>query len=121
MAISSDERPSYVEMGERIARMCKAHGLTQTQRVAAPGVTQQTVQPYEAGARRITVSVLPTVARTLSASLMKLFGVAPEASARAGTRAGKQQHIEAIAKLPRSRQQFVAEMLKNALDRGRAQ
>jgi len=32
-----------------------------------------------------------------------------------------QQHIEAIAKLPRSRQQFIAEMLRNALGEGATQ
>ena len=31
-----------------------------------------------------------------------------------------QQHIEAIARLPRSRQQFVAEMLRNVLGEGAA-
>lgn len=32
-----------------------------------------------------------------------------------------QQHIEAIAKLPRRRQQFVAEMLRNVLGDGAPQ
>ena len=92
-------------MGERIAQMRKAHGLTQTQLAEALGVTQQTVQAYEAGSRRIPVSALPTVARTLSVSLMALFGEAPDAGGRAGAREGKrgpppqwQRHIEAIAK-----------------------
>lgn len=75
----------------------------------------------EAGSRRIPVSALPTVARTLSVSLMELFGEEQQGKAARGV-SGKrgpmpqwQQHIEAIAKLPRSRQQFVAEMLKNVL------
>ena len=68
------------------------------------------------------------MARTLSVSLVELFGEGQDASTRAGARARKrgplppwQQHIEAIAKLPRSRQQFVAGMLKNVLGQGGAQ
>jgi len=128
MAISSDERQFFVAMGERIAQMRKARSLTQTDLAEALGVTQQTVQAYEAGSRRIPVSALPTVARTLSVSLVELFGEASDVGPRTGARAGKrgplpqwQQHIEAIAKLPRSRQQFVAEMLKNVLGQGGAQ
>ncbi|MDD0808732.1 hypothetical protein PSQ20_00140 [Curvibacter sp. RS43] len=61
------------------------------------------------------------MARTLSVSLMDLFGEEQHGKAARGT-GGKrgptpqwQQHIEVIVKLPRSRQQFGAEMLKNVL------
>src|SRR5438034_9218568 len=74
MTISSDERAFFVAMGERIASLRKTRNLTQTQLAEALGVTQQTVQAYEAGSRRIPVSALPVVARTLSVSLMVLFG-----------------------------------------------
>ena len=62
--------------------------------------------------------------------LMELFGEEQQGKAArgAGSAGGKrgpvpqwQQHIEAIAKLPRSRQQFVSEMLKNVLGQGAAQ
>jgi transcriptional regulator with XRE-family HTH domain len=110
MTISSDERAFFVAMGERIASLRKARNLTQTQLA------------YEAGSRRIPVSALPTVARTLSVSLMVLFGQEQEkaASRRRGPVPQWQQHIEAIARLPRSRQQFVSEMLRNALGEGAA-
>ena len=121
MTISSDERAFFVALGERIATLRKAHNLTQTQLAEALGVTQQTVQAYEAGSRRIPVSALPVVARTLSVSLMALFGEDRQdkaASRRRGPVPQWQQHIEAIARLPRSRQQFVAEMLRNVLGEG---
>ena len=125
MTISSDERAFFVTLGERIASLRKARSLTQVQLAEALGVTQQTVQAYEAGSRRIPVSALPTVARTLSVSLMVLFGEEQQQEKAASRRRGPvpqwQQHIEAIAKLPRSRQQFVAEMLKNVLGQGAAQ
>jgi transcriptional regulator with XRE-family HTH domain len=125
MTISSEERAFFVAMGERITKLRKAHNLTQTQLAEALGVTQQTVQAYEAGSRRIPVSALPMVARTLSVSLMELFGEEPPQDKPAKRRRGPvpqwQQHIEAIAQLPRSRQQFVAEMLRNALGEGAPQ
>ena len=114
-------------MGKRIASLRKARNLTQTQMAEALGVTQQTVQAYEAGSRRIPVSALPTVARTLSVSPMELFGEEPQGKAARGTADERgpvpqwQQHIEAIARLPSSHQQFVAEMLKNVLGQGAAQ
>lgn len=125
MTISSEERAFFVTMGERITKLRKAHNLTQTQLAEALGVTQQTVQAYEAGSRRIPVSALPMVARTLSVSLMELFGEEPQQDKSTKRRRGPvpqwQQHIEAIAKLPRSRQQFIAEMLRNALGEGATQ
>jgi transcriptional regulator with XRE-family HTH domain len=51
MTISSDERAFFVAMGERIASLRKERNLTQTQLAEALGVTQQTVQAYEAGSR----------------------------------------------------------------------
>jgi hypothetical protein len=84
------------------------------------------VQAYEAGSRRIPVSALPTVAKTLAVSLVTLFGQdSPDkdksaAVRRRGPMPQWQQHIEAIARLPRSRQQFVSEMLRNVLGQGAA-
>ena len=125
MTISSDERTFFVTIGERIAALRKARNLTQTQLAQALGVTQQTVQAYEAGSRRIPVSALPVVARTLAVSLMVLFGEEQQAQNAANRKRGPmpqwQQHIEAIARLPRSRQQFVAEMLRNVLGEAAAQ
>ncbi len=125
MAITSDERQFFVAMGERIAQLRKAHNLTQAQLAEVLGVAQQTVQGYEAGSRRIPVSSLPVVASTLSVSLEVLFGEGQDKASKAAARKRGpvpqwQQHIEAIARLPRSRQQFVAEMLRNVLGEGAA-
>jgi transcriptional regulator with XRE-family HTH domain len=117
MAISSDERQFFVTLGERITQLRKARSITQVQMAQALGVSQQTVHAYEAGSRRIPVSALPVVASTLAVSLEVLFG---EERAKAGR--GKpgpvplwQQHIEAVAQLPKSQQQFVARMIEMAL------
>lgn len=74
MAISTEDREFFVQLGERIALLRRAHNVTQVQLAEALGVSQQTLQSYEVGRRRIPVSALPTVATTLAVSLDELFG-----------------------------------------------
>ncbi|MFG6428971.1 helix-turn-helix domain-containing protein [Roseateles sp. LYH14W] len=115
--ISAEEREFFVSMGERIASLRRDHAVTQVQLAEALGVSQQTMQSYEVGRRRIPVSALPALARTLSVSLEELFGeVSPKpARSRRGPVPQWQEHIEAIAKLPRTQQRFVTQMLATAL------
>jgi transcriptional regulator with XRE-family HTH domain len=85
--------------------------------VRLTSLSRNTVHAYEAGSRRIPVSALPVVAGTLAVSLEVLFG---EERAKAGRcKRGPvplwQQHIEAVAQLPKSQQQFVARMIEMAL------
>ena len=116
MAITSDERQFSVAMGERIAQLRKARNMTQTQLADVLGVAQQTVQGYEAGSRRIPVSMLPVLAKTMEVSLEVLFGEEPKpARSRRGPVPQWQEQMDAIARLPRSRQRFVMDMLNAAL------
>jgi transcriptional regulator with XRE-family HTH domain len=119
MTISSEERAFFVSLGERIASLRRANNITQVQLAEALGVSQQTLQFYEVGRRRLPVSALPTVARTLSVSLDELFGTQAKAARGSGGKRGPapqwQQQIEAVAQLPKSQQQFVARMIKTVL------
>ncbi len=116
MTISIEERSFFVSLGERIAALRREHSVTQVQLAEALGVSQQTMQSYEVGRRRIPVSALPAVAQTLSVSLDELFGEAPKpARGRRGPVPQWQEQMEAIAKLPRARQRFVTEMLQTVL------
>jgi transcriptional regulator with XRE-family HTH domain len=117
MPISSEERDFFIALGERISLLRKAHGITQAQLAETLGVSQQTVQAYEVGRRRIQVAALPVVARTLHVSLEELFGEGskPAARGKRGPAPKWQQQIEAIAKLPKARQRFVSEMLDTVL------
>jgi len=115
MAISTQEREFFVALGERITHLRKARGITQAQLAQALGVSQQTVQAYEVGRRRIQVSNLPVVARTLSASLEELFGEQAQFSRKRGPVPKWHQQIEAIARLPRTQQRFVSQMLDTVL------
>jgi transcriptional regulator with XRE-family HTH domain len=90
--------------------------VTQVQLAEALGVSQQTLQSYEVGRRRIPVSALPVVAHALSVSLDELFGEHKQTSrGKRGPAPQWQQQIEAVAQLPKSQQQFVARMIKTVL------
>lgn len=102
-------------MGERITQLRKARGITQVQLAEILGVSQQTVQAYEVGRRRIQVSALPVVARTLSVSLEELFGETSQAKSKRGPASQLERSIERIGQLPKSKQRFVLEMLDTVL------
>ena len=115
LAISAEERDFFVALGERIAALRKAHNITQTQLAEALGVSQQTVQAYEMGRRRIPVSAMPIVARTLAVHLEELFGETSRAAQKRGPASRLQQQIEAVSQQPKMQQRFVSQMLNTVL------
>ncbi|PHM22776.1 helix-turn-helix domain-containing protein [Xenorhabdus budapestensis] len=115
MAISNEERDFFIALGERITVLRKERGITQAELAQKLNVSQQTVQAWEAGRRRIKVSSLPIVAKVFSVSLEDLFGEEPEKVSRKRGPAPKwQQQIEEIDGLPKAKQKMISEML-NAL------
>lgn len=115
MTISTEERDFFVALGERIASLRKVHNITQVQLAEAPGVSQQTVQTCEMGRRRIPVSAMPIVARTLAVPLEELFGQASRTAQKRGPASRLQQQIEAVSQLPKTQQRFVSQMLDTVL------
>lgn len=116
MTISTEDRDFFAALGERIASLRKAHNITQVQLAEALGVSQQTLQSYEVGRRRIPVSALPVVASTLAVSLDELFGAEVKTSrTKRGPMPQWQQQMEAVAQLPKAKQRFVSEMLQTVL------
>ncbi|EGF1496762.1 TPA: helix-turn-helix domain-containing protein [Escherichia coli] len=110
--ISNEEQVFIAELGRRITALRKDAGMTQTQVAQALNVSQQTVQAWEAGRRRIQISILPAVARLLAVSLEDLLGEEPEKIARKRGPAPKwQQLIEEIDSLPKAKQKMISEML----------
>lgn len=110
--ISNEEQVFITELGRRITALRKDAGMTQTQVAQALNVSQQAVQAWEAGRRRIQISILPAVARLLAVSLEDLLGEEPEKIARKRGPAPKwQQLIEEIDSLPKAKQKMISEML----------
>lgn len=120
MTISTVERDFFIELGARIAALRKARNITQVQLAEKLGISQQTLQSYECGRRRVPVSAMPAVAQHLTVSLDELFDAPGQAAAkRAPAKRGPapkwQQQIEQIATLPRAKQQVVMQMLDGLL------
>lgn len=115
----------FKELGARIAQARKDHGMTQSELAEQLGVAQQTLAHYEVGRARMPASMLPTAARLLTLSLDELLGQpaprgmrATSAAARGGKRGPAsrlEQQIQAVAQLPKTKQQFVSQMLETVL------
>jgi transcriptional regulator with XRE-family HTH domain len=116
----------FKELGVRIAQARKDHGMTQNELAEQLGVAQQTLAHYEVGRARMPASMLPTVAKLLTLSLDELMGQPVPRAAR-GAASGKsgsgkrgpasrlEQQIQAVAQLPKTKQQFVSQMLDTVL------
>jgi len=117
MAISPDERAFFVELGARVAELRKTQGITQIQMADALGVSQQTVNSYEVGRRRIPVSALPILARLLATSIDELL-MGEDGKTTGGKRGPTpklQQQMERVSLLPRAKQKFVIDMIDTVI------
>src|SRR6266404_469126 len=115
MAISASERAFFERLGARMAELRKSQDITQVEMAKTLGVSQQTINSYEVGRRRIPVSALPTLARSLGVSLEELFGDDAAAAKKRGPAPKLQQQIERIQQLPRTQQRFVMQMLDTVI------
>lgn len=121
VAISQDDRDFFVQLGGRMAELRKRLAITQVQMGETLGISQQTVNAYEAGQRRVPVSMLPVLARTLGVSIEELIGEPPSAAARKrGPAPTLQRHMERISALPKAQQKFVLQVLESVLQQGQA-
>ena len=115
VAISQDEREFFTVLGARVAGLRKNAHITQVQLADTLGVSQQTVNAYESGIRRIPVSALPVLAKELGVGLEELLGESTATAKKRGPAPKLQQHMERIGQLPKPRQRMVMEMLEAVL------
>ena len=116
VAISSDERAFFQTLGARIAQLRKEQNITQVQLAETLGVSQQTVNAYEMGHRRVPVSALSVLANALAISLEELIGTPQPAGAKKRGPAPKLlQQVERIQRLPKAQQRFVMQMIDTVL------
>jgi transcriptional regulator with XRE-family HTH domain len=119
MAISDDERAFFIALGGRIAAQRKAQGITQVELAETLGVSQQAMNSFEKGRRRVPVSLLPVIAQTLQTTLDALVAhdstpatVAPK---KRGPQKKIQQQLEQIETLPAAKQRAIAQVLDSML------
>ncbi len=121
VAISQDEREFFVALGSRIAQLRKDSQITQVQLAQTLGVSQPTINAYELGQRRVPVSALALLARTLGVSLEDLIGEGTKAPSKRGPAPKLAQHMERISALPKAQQKFVMQVIESVLVQAQAQ
>jgi len=112
--MSENEQAFFQALGQRIADLRKAQEITQTELGGLLGVSQQTINSFEKGRRRVPVSTLPTLSKALGVLVEELVEseVRP---AKRGPTPKLQRQLELLQDLPRSKQRFVSEMLDTVL------
>lgn len=119
MTISDDERAFFIALGGRIADQRKAQGITQVAVAEALGISQQAMNSFEKGRRRVPVSLLPAIAQTLDTTLDALVGQAPAPAAAAPKKRGPprkiQQQLERIEALPLADQRAITRVLDSVI------
>ena len=115
--MTDDDKQLYQQLGHRIATMRKTLDLTQTQVAKQLGISQQTLAHYEVGRLRISVSTLITLASILHSSVDELvYGQETiKGNAKRGPASKLQQQVEQVRQLPRTKQQFVMDMLDTVI------
>ncbi len=119
MAISDDDRAFFVSLGQRIAERRKALAITQVQLAEVLGISQQAMNSFEKGRRRVPVSLLPVIAQALDTTLDALVNDDAHTESAAPKKRGPapkiQQQLERINALPKAQQRFVMQMIETVL------
>ncbi len=118
MAISQEDKVFFSKLGQRIAQLRKERGLTQVQLAEILGVSQQHMQSFEKGRRRVPVSALPRLSKVLGVPVEALIGMETNTNKR-GPTPKLQRQLEQLQELPRSQQRFVSQMLATVLQQAR--
>lgn len=113
--MTHDEKKFFQTLGERVAALRKEQGLTQIQLAELLGISQQMVASYEVGRRRIPVSMLQSLAETLTVTVDTLLGADQPKAAKRGPAPKLQRHFERVSQLSKPKQKFVMEMLETVL------
>jgi transcriptional regulator with XRE-family HTH domain len=109
--MTQDDKIFFKKLGKHVAELRKELGITQMQLAEQLGISQQLIAAYEAGARKIPASMLPTLAKLFAVSLEELTGMEKMPTKR-GPASILQRQIEQIGMMPRAKQKFITEMLE---------
>lgn len=110
-----DQNTFFRDLGRRLAELRKEQGLTQGQMAERAECSQQMIAEYEAGKRNIPLWRLLTIADALGVAVDDLLNESGNGSRKRGPASKVERLADEIAKLPRTRQRFVVEMIENAL------
>ena len=110
--MNSHDEQFFKAMGIRISQARKEKGLTQQQVADQLGIAQQTYAHYEVGNVRVPASTLPLLGQMFGLTPNDLMGHSVSSrKAKPGPMSRLDQQIERIRQLPRTKQNFVVELL----------
>ena len=112
--MTDNDQAFFKRLGQQIATLRKAQHITQVQLAGILGISQQYMQAFEAGRRKVPSSMLPKLAQLFGVTLEELLDM-PVPSAKRGPAPKLQRQIEQLQQLPRTKQRFVMEMLDTVL------
>lgn len=116
-AMAPQDETFFKTLGARLKQARLAQAMTQAELAEKLGIAQQTLAHYEVGRLRVPVSLLPILAQTLRLSFDEILigrqlGRVP---GKRGPASRLEQQIEAVARLPKSKQRFVVDMIDAVL------
>ncbi|MGE3583122.1 MAG: helix-turn-helix transcriptional regulator [Hyphomonadaceae bacterium] len=118
--MDAKEEKFFQELGARLKDARKAHAMTQVELSDRLGIPQQTLARYETGESRISLALLFEISRILRFSVDDMLAGRMGARSKRGPASKLELQLDAIARLPRSKQRFISEMLDAVLDSGGA-
>jgi transcriptional regulator with XRE-family HTH domain len=115
--MTPEDKLLYQELGKRIAHSRKELGLTQTQVAEQLSMSQQTLAHYEVGRLRIAIATLVPLADILNCTVDELLNgrEATKINGKRGPASKLEKQMEQVQLLPRTKQQFVMEMLDTVI------
>ena len=106
---------SFVTLGQRIALRRKTQAITQVQLAEVLGISQQAMNSFEKGRRRVPVSLLPVIAQALDTTLDALVNDDAHTTAAAPKKRGPQkkiqQQMKLIETLPLAKQRVISQLI----------
>ena len=113
--------PPEETFGERLARLRKARGYTQTELGELVGVSQRMVTYYERAADHPPAYLVPKLAEALKVTTDELLGVRPVEAEPAPRQTRLWRKLREIEKLPAGDRKAVMKLLDGLLVRQRLQ
>lgn len=115
--MTPEEKLLYQALGKRIAHSRKELGLTQTQVAEQLGMSQQTLAHFEVGRLRIAIATLVPLADILNCTVDELLhgNEAAKINGKRGPASKLEKQMKQVQLLPRTKQQFVMEMLETLI------
>ena len=115
VTVTKNDNDFFKQLGNKIARLRKEQQLTQVQLAQILGISQQYMQAFEAGRRKVPSSMLPVLADVFAVSVEEVIGIEPTNGKKRGPAPKLLRQIEQISQLPKSKQKFVSDMLDTVI------